>query len=200
MKYLDEIDYKTHGFGDLYDELPLWSAPFGLRLLDCVPLRSGMTILDVGAGTGFLTLELAQRCGPETNVIAVDSWHAGMNRLRRKTAHLGLDNVTLLEQDAADTNLPDESVDVVVSNLGINNFDNVDAVMQELFRVAKSTASLFMTTNLSGHMAEFYDVFRSTLVQLGQSDRLDDLESHVRRRGNGPILFQTCFGKQDLRL
>lgn len=183
MEHLEKIDYNASGFGDLYDELPLWSAPFGLRLLDCVPLGAGITILDVGAGTGFLTLELAQRCGSGTNVIAVDSWQAGMNRLRKKTAHIGLDNVTLLEQDAAAINLPDESVDVVVSNLGINNFENVDAVMQELFRVAKSTASLFMTTNLSGHMAEFYDVFRSTLVQLGQSDRLDELERHVRRRG-----------------
>ena len=183
MKHLNEIDYKRPEFGDFYDELPLWSAPFGLRLLDCIPMRAGMTILDVGAGTGFLTLELAQRCGSKTKVFAVDSWHAGMNRLRRKIAHLGLDNVTLLEQDAVDTNLPDESVDVVVSNLGINNFDNVYAVMRTMFRVAKANASLLLTTNLSGHMAEFYDVFRSTLVQLQQSDRLDALENHVGRRG-----------------
>ena len=32
MKYLEAIDYKTPEFGDLYDELPLWSAPFGLVL------------------------------------------------------------------------------------------------------------------------------------------------------------------------
>ena len=60
MNYLDEIDYKTPEFGDLYDELPLWSAPFGLMLLENVRLRPGMTILDVGAGTGFMTIELAQ--------------------------------------------------------------------------------------------------------------------------------------------
>ena len=58
MDYLDEIDYTSPDFGDLYDELPLWSAPFGLMLLDRVSLRTGMTILDRGAGTGFLTIEL----------------------------------------------------------------------------------------------------------------------------------------------
>src|SRR5208282_1926821 len=63
MTYLDEIDYKTPDFADFYDELPLWSAPFGLMLLEHVSLRPGMTILDVGAGTGFITIELAQRCG-----------------------------------------------------------------------------------------------------------------------------------------
>ncbi len=67
-----EINYETPEFGDLYDELPFWSAPFGLMLLERVRLRRGMTILDVGAGTGFLTIELAQRCGSEAIVIAVD--------------------------------------------------------------------------------------------------------------------------------
>jgi 2-polyprenyl-3-methyl-5-hydroxy-6-metoxy-1,4-benzoquinol methylase len=65
MNYLDEIDYKAPEFGDLYDELPLWSARFGLMLLEHVPLRPGMTILDVGAGTGFMTIEgaaLRLRC------------------------------------------------------------------------------------------------------------------------------------------
>jgi hypothetical protein len=46
------IDLGTPEFGDLYDELPLWSAPFGLLLLDRVPLVAGSTIVDVGAGTG----------------------------------------------------------------------------------------------------------------------------------------------------
>jgi arsenite methyltransferase len=148
MNYLEAIDYSHPQFGDLYDELPLWSAPFGLRLLDHVPMRSGLTILDVGAGTGFLTLELTQRCGSETTIIAVDPWTAGMHRLRRKLANLGLSNVVLLEQDAATLDLPDASVDVIVSNLGINNFENADAVLQTLYRVAKPGVGLFLTTNL----------------------------------------------------
>ena len=183
MKYLETIDHCRPGFGDLYDELPLWSARFGLRLLDRVPLQPGQTILDVGAGTGFLTLELAQRCGPETKIIAVDPWSAGMQRLRRKLAVLDLGNVLLLEQDAATIDLPAGSVDVVVSNLGINNFDNADAVLRVLARVARPNGSLILTTNLVGHMAEFYDVFRDTLIELEQSDRLVALEDHIRHRG-----------------
>ena len=52
MNYLDEIDHTQPGFGELYDELPLWSAMAGLLLLKHVPLEPGITVLDVGCGTG----------------------------------------------------------------------------------------------------------------------------------------------------
>ena len=183
MNYLAEIDYAAPGFGELYDELPLWSAPFGVLILDRVPMKPDLTILDVGSGTGFLTLELAERCGPAAKVIAVDPWKGAMERLRRKLAHLGLGNVLLLEQDAATLGLPDASVDVIVSNLGINNFADPPGVLQTCFRVARPGAVLLLTTNLVGHMGEFYDVYRAVLIEMGQRHRLAALEAHVNHRG-----------------
>jgi arsenite methyltransferase len=183
VKYLDEIDFTAAGFGELYDELPLWSAPFGLLLLDRVPMKSGLTMLDLGAGTGFLTIELAERCGAGTKVIAVDPWKGAMDRLRRKIGQRHLDNVILLEQDATTLDLPDATVDVIVSNLGINNFDDPGGVLRTCFRVARPGATLLFTTNLVGHMAEFYDVYRAVLIELGHGDRLAALETHVNHRG-----------------
>jgi len=182
VQYLEEIDYKAPEFGDLYDELPLWSAPFGLMLLEHVGLRPGMTILDVGAGTGFMTIELAQRCGSNAMVIAVDPWQAAMTRLARKLDHLGIQNVRMVVQDAATINLPDGSVDLIVSNLGINNFDNPEAALRSCFRVAKPGANLFLTTNLVGHMGEFYDAYRNVLLELGFTDRLAALDTHITHR------------------
>ena len=183
MEYLEEIDFNTAEIGDLYDELPLWSAPFGLLLLDRVPIRSGITILDVGAGTGFLAVELAQRCGRDAKVIAVDPWKGAMARLRRKIELRRLENVFLFEQDAATLDLPDASVDIIVSNLGINNFDDPPAVLRKCFQAAKPGAALIITTNLVGHMAEFYDAYRAVLIELGQRDRLAALEAHIAHRG-----------------
>lgn len=183
MLNLDGIDYTTSEFGDLYDELPLWSARFGLMLLDQVVLRRGMTVLDVGAGTGFLTIELAQRCGSDTTVIAVDPWEAAMTRLARKVRQLELPNVRLITQDVTAIDLPDASVDLIVSNLGLNNFEVPVAALQSCFRVAKTGANLFLTTNLVGHMSEFYDVYRSVLHELGFTDRLAALEAHISHRG-----------------
>jgi ubiquinone/menaquinone biosynthesis C-methylase UbiE len=180
--YLEPIDCTTPEFGDLYDELPLWSAPFGLMLLERVRLRQGLTILDVGAGTGFLAIELAQRCGAATNVIAVDPWAAAMKRLTRKLHHLGIQNVRTLVHDAATIDLPDASIDLIVSNLGINNFADPAAVLRTCFRVAKPGAELVLTTNLVGHFAEFYEAYRHVLVELGHADRLAALDQHVNHR------------------
>ena len=182
MKYLEHVNATHPAFGDLYDELPLWSAPFGLMLLERVPMRPWLIILDVGAGTGFLTVELAQRCGPQALVIAVDPWEAGMRRLRRKLEYLGIENVRLIEHDAADLDLSDASIDVVVSNLGINNFANADAVLCTCFRVAKPGGRLVLTTNLVGHMQEFYDIYRATLIELELADRLAALDAHIHHR------------------
>jgi arsenite methyltransferase len=182
VKYLDDVDYTTLEFGDFYDELPLWSAPFGLMLLEHVSLRNGMTILDVGTGTGFLSIELAQRCGADSRVIAVDPWESAVKRLNRKLQFLGISNVRTLQQDVATIDLPEASVDLIVSNLGVNNFDDPPAALRASFRAAKPGADMFLTTNLVGHMAEFYDVYRQALIEVGLSDRLGALDAQISQR------------------
>ena len=151
-------------------------------MLEQVLLRPGLTILDVGAGTGFLTIELAQRCGSTAKVIAVDPWAAAVTRLNRKVDHLGLRNVRTFVQDVTTIDLPDASVDLIVSNLGINNFDHPEAALRSCFRVAKPGGSLFLTANLVGHMSEFYDAYRSVLEDLGFADRLAALDAHISHR------------------
>jgi arsenite methyltransferase len=99
-----------------------------------------------------------------------------------------------LEQDAATLDLPDASVDVIVSNLGINNFADPGAVLQTCFRVARPGSTLLLTTNLVGHMAEFYDVYRAVLIELGLLDRLATLDAHINHRGTVALTIpMACF-------
>jgi arsenite methyltransferase len=180
-----DLDLNDPDAGEYFDELPLWSAPFGQLMLEQVPLRRGMTVLDLACGTGFLTLELALRCGDTAVVHAVDPWASAMLRLQRKIDRLGIGGVHLHQFDAAQLDLPLESVDLVVCNLGLNNFDDPVAVLARCRALMRPGATLALCTNPAGHMAEFYTIFRGVLQKRGLLDACGAaLEAHVARRGS----------------
>jgi ubiquinone/menaquinone biosynthesis C-methylase UbiE len=176
------IDYSTPEFVASYDELPLWSAMFGQLLLEHVPLRPGITALDIGCGTGFPLLELAQRLGPRSRVIGADPWAAALERARQKAAAWGVSNVELLPADAVSLPLPDSSVDLIVSNLGVNNFADPAAVLRECCRVGRPGATLAITTNLRGHFRELYAAFAEVLEAGGHAEAGPALRAHVDHR------------------
>lgn len=179
---LEPVEFDSDDAADFYDELPLWSAPFGLMALDQIPLGRSLTILDVGCGTGYLAIELAERCGPDATVYAVDPWHAATERLARKVAQRGLRNVVIVGRDASTLDLPDDSIDLIVSNLGVNNFDDPAPVLETCARIAKPGATFVLTTNVVGHMREFYDIYRGVLARLQRSDIVDALDRHIAHR------------------
>lgn len=174
-----DIDHPD--FADFYDELPLWSAPFAQKILEAAPIRRGMRVLDIGCGTGFLSIELAQRCGPDSRVWAIDPWRPAMDQLSRKLAYHGLENVELVVRDAADTGLPCGVADLAVSNLGINNFRDPTAVLVEVRRLLTPGGCLLLTTNLKGHMGEAYEALREVLAD--DADRLVALADQEAHRG-----------------
>lgn len=165
-----------------YDELPLWSATFGLMLLRHIELRRNLQVLDVGCGTGFPLLELAQRLGPSSMVYGIDPWEAAVEKARFKAHVWNLRNVELSVGNAAAMPFPKGQFDLIVSNLGINNFNDPAAALTECRRVSKPTARIVLTTNLKGHMKEFYDVFESTLLEFGNSKSVSLLQEHIDKR------------------
>src|SRR3954467_3063810 len=146
-----------------YDEVALWSAMFGLLLLEEVPLANVTMALDVGCGTGFPLIELAERLGDRAQVHGMAPWSGGLKRAAEKIASRGTPNVTLHEGSATLMPFADATFDLIVSNLGVNNFEDRAAAIHECRRVAKPGATLALTTNLQGHMREFYDVFADVL-------------------------------------
>jgi len=166
-----------------YDELSLWSAMAGLLLLRHVPLSENMQALDVGCGAGFPLLELAQRLGPGCRVYGLDPWETALERARFKARLWGLTNVDIRTGDATAMPFTDGQFDLIVSNLGLNNFTDPAAALKECRRVLKPGGRLALATNLQGHMQEFYDVYAQTLVEMGLSERLNALQGHIAHRG-----------------
>lgn len=183
---LDDLDTKLD-VGDsallsAQDDFPLWSAPFGLKLLDHIRLRPKIVAVDIGFGSGFPLLELAQRLGDFSTVYGIDPDKAAHERTRYKIKALKIKNVRLIEGDASSLSFQNNTIDLIVSNLGVNNFDNPQKIFMECFRVAKRGAQIILTTNPKGHMDTFYLVFMETLKELHREDLMDDLIAHIEHR------------------
>jgi SAM-dependent methyltransferase len=88
-----------------------------------------------------------------------------------------------MEADGAQQPFQNSSFDLIVSNLGINNWDAPQVVLAECFRVAKKGAAIALTTNIKGHYREFYDLFRETLTQMNKTEALERLRVNEDHRG-----------------
>lgn len=167
----------------LTDELSLWSSHFGKILLDNIPLHKGMQVLDVGCGTGFPLFEIAQRLTPDSSLTGIDNRESAIERAGFKKEYLGLPNTTLICGDAAALPFPEKAFDLIVSNLGINNFENSHKVISECYRVLRRQGRICLTTNTEGHYREFYAVYETVLKTLGKEDLLPALKVQEQHRG-----------------
>ncbi|UCE01545.1 MAG: class I SAM-dependent methyltransferase [Candidatus Latescibacterota bacterium] len=174
-----ECDLHDDGVVAAIDDVPLWSAPFGLKLLQSVRLARNLHILDVGSGTGFPIVELSQRLGPTCRAYGVDPWSEAVRRLRHKLRTWQIDNVVVTEAVAEALPFRSATFDLVVSNNGTNNVENEERAFQEIARVAKPGAQLLFTCNLPATMHEFYDLFDALLAARGLSRARERMKQHV---------------------
>ncbi len=183
LKYLNTpFDMHDVDIASAYDEVPFWSFAFGKLILENIKLKRGMTALDIGFGTGFPLLELSQRLGRSSTVYGIDMWKAGSQRARFKAKTLGIENVVFVDGDGAAMDFENEKFDLIVSNVGINNFDDPAKVLSECYRVAKNGAQLAFTTNPNGHMGEFYEVFAQTMIEQNLGEFEGKLKTHQEGR------------------
>jgi SAM-dependent methyltransferase len=100
-------------------------------------LQPGETVLDIGCGAGFDTLQAALQVGPSGRVIALDMTAAMREKTRAGAGALGMTNVDVREGFMEELPVDDASIDVVVSNGVINLTPDKVGVMREVFRVLK---------------------------------------------------------------
>jgi SAM-dependent methyltransferase len=100
-------------------------------------LRAGETVLDLGCGAGIDTLLAAQGVGPSGRAIGLDMTPEMVERARRNAADAGLGNVEIRQGLIEEIPLPDESVDVVVSNGVLNLSTRKSRVLAEAIRVLR---------------------------------------------------------------
>ena len=102
-----------------------------------VALEPGQTVLDLGSGGGIDVLLSAKRVGPTGKVYGLDMTDEMLALARENQRTAGATNVEFLKGTIENIPLPDQSVDVIISNCVINLSSNKDAVLREAFRVLK---------------------------------------------------------------
>ena len=100
-------------------------------------LAEGETVLDLGSGGGIDVLLSARRVGPTGKVYGLDMTDEMLALARDNQRKAGIDNVEFLKGEIENIPLPDNSVDVIISNCVINLSGDKDRVLQEAFRVLK---------------------------------------------------------------
>jgi arsenite methyltransferase len=98
-------------------------------------LHSGETVLDLGSGAGADVLISARRVAPTGRAIGLDMTDEMLELARRNAAEAGVENVEFIEGHIEEIPLPDDSVDVVISNCVIDLSADKPRVLREAARV-----------------------------------------------------------------
>lgn len=138
-----------------------------------------MSVLDIGSGTGFPLLELAMRFGNSCWIYGLDPWEAAVDRIRFKIRAYGITNTELFVAKAEKIPLKDQSIDLITSNNGLNNVEDLQNVLSECFRVLKPGGKLIFTMNTEGTMIEFYKVMEDVLLAHGLGSSVDLMKKHI---------------------
>jgi SAM-dependent methyltransferase len=159
---------------DLYKELETGELPENavLASLGCgnptalIQLREGETVLDLGSGGGIDVLLSAKRIGPSGKAYGLDMTDDMLALAWENQRQAGAENVEFLKGEIENIPLPNESVDVVISNCVINLSADKERVLREAFRVLRP-GGRFAVSDVVVDGAVPEEVRRSMLLWVG---------------------------------
>lgn len=177
-KYLSN-DFDLKEYVNVADECSIWSAPFGLKLLDYIDYRKNISAIDIGFGTGFPLTEIALRLGESSTVYGIDPWKDAIVRAKKKIEYFRISNIKIFEGGAESIPLDDRSVDLITSNNGINNVRDIDQVISECSRIIKPGGQFVQTFNLDKSMFEFYGQLEKVLSEMNMRKEIELMHQHI---------------------
>jgi ubiquinone/menaquinone biosynthesis C-methylase UbiE len=114
------------------------------RALDALGIAAGSTVADVGAGSGYITTRLAKRVGPAGRVYANDIQPEMLALLRERVSRERLGNVELVLGDAANPNLPTDTLDLIIMVDVYHEFSEPQKMLRHLRAALKPGGRLVL--------------------------------------------------------
>ena len=145
---------------DSFDAEPLafWDR-YGRRTVDRLKLRRNASVLDVCCGSGASALQAARVTSPAGAVIAIDLAEELLQLGRAKAKTAGLRNIEFRRADMTDLKFPDRHFDAVVCVFGIFFVPDMEAQVEELWRMVRPGGQLAITTWGPGIFSPAYELW-----------------------------------------
>jgi ubiquinone/menaquinone biosynthesis C-methylase UbiE len=146
-KSLDAQSYDSHAesYGKYIATL---SAPLAAKICELAEIRVGQEVLDVASGSGVASHVASKVVGTTGRVVGID-FSDGMVRTS-SSLHSTVLNLSFQQMDAEHLEFPDNSFDTIISLCAIAHFPNVDAAIEEMFRVVRPGGHVVVSYG-SGH-------------------------------------------------
>lgn len=130
------------GWHEQAPHIRAWLADATAQMLDLANVRAGLRVLDVAAGAGDQTLDIARRIGPSGFILATDLSPEILKFAEENVRCAGFDNVRTKVADGEDLGLDEASFDAAVCRLGLMLYPDPLKGLREIHRALKSGARL----------------------------------------------------------
>ena len=114
------------------------------KALDALNLKPGMTVADIGAGVGYMSLRMAKRVGPTGKVYANDLQPEMLAKLRENAAQAKITNVVTVLGDVADPKLPANTMDLVLLVDVYHEFSQPQVMLRKIRETLKPDGRLVL--------------------------------------------------------
>lgn len=165
-------EYETISLSSILDDFSVWSSMTGMDLLNNIPVREYRRIIDIGTGTGFPIIELAQRFNKNCEFVGIDKWDKMIDIVKRKCVSRNLKNILLIVGDFKDISLKEDSFDLVVSNNGFTSSDYRLEIIQKSYKILKKGGEIHFTAMSPNLIKEFYTECTNCLLKLRKGKQL----------------------------
>lgn len=130
-------DSCAKGWNDKADLIRTWLREPTDAMLELAGVTPGARVLDVAAGAGDQTLDIAKRVGPTGHVLATDLSPAILQLAADNARHAGYPNVETRAEDGETLTVPEASFDAAICRLGLMFFPDPRAGLQRMFGALK---------------------------------------------------------------